>query len=352
MTPTPSNTWQPNSSIEILRFRAELLANIRSFFKQKQVFEVETPLLSQAATCDVFIDSFSTSQYGKNYYLHTSPEFAMKRLLASGSGDIYQIAKVFRQEESGSKHNPEFTLLEWYRTGFTDQDLMAEVADLINTLLSLQSSTFHLLVNQHPVFKQVNLTKDSQLEVEFLSYRDCFIQTLSLNPHTATVSELKHCAEKFNLHNTLSDQDEKDRWLELLLSCVIEKTLSGTLDKPKMTFLYDYPASQASLARIAENNHGERVAKRFELYLGGMELANGFYELDNASEQLQRFEKDNQHRIKLGKASVPIDHHLIAALEHGLPSCAGVALGIDRLLMVMLGKTHIDEVLSFSFNRA
>jgi len=324
--------WQPTSSIETLHTRAELLSKIRSFFEQKQVLEVETPILSQSATCDVFIDSFSTSQYKKNYYLHTSPEFAMKRLLASGSGDIYQLAKVFRQEESGQRHNPEFTLLEWYRIGFTDQDLINEVIELIKFLFSTETAINY--------------------KTELLSYRDCFLQYLAINPHTATVSELKSCAKKYHLDNTLSEQDEKDRWLELLLSCVIEKQLSGTFEKPQMTFLYDYPASQASLARIEENQYAEKVAKRFELYLGGMELANGFYELDNAVEQLKRFENDNQHRIALGKQSMPIDQHLIAALEQGLPSCAGVALGIDRLLMLMLGKTHIDEVLSFSFNRA
>jgi elongation factor P--(R)-beta-lysine ligase len=324
--------WQPSSSIETLRFRAELLTNIRSFFKKKQVLEVETPILSQSATCDVFIDSFSTSQYGKNYYLHSSPEFAMKRLLASGSGDIYQLAKVFRQEESGQRHNPEFTLLEWYRIGFNDQDLINEVIELINFLFS--------------AFTPIHY------KTELLSYRDCFLQYLSINPHTATVSELKSCAKKYHLDKTLSEQDGKDRWLELLLSCVIEKQLSGTVEKPKMTFLYDYPASQASLARVEENKYAEPVAKRFELYLGGMELANGFYELDNALEQLKRFENDNQQRIELGKQPVPIDRHLISALEQGLPSCAGVALGIDRLLMLVLGKTHIDDVLSFSFNRA
>jgi len=324
--------WQPSSSIETLRFRAELLANIRSFFNQKQVLEVETPVISQAATCDVFIDSFSTSQYGKSYYLHTSPEFAMKRLLASGSGDIYQIAKVFRQEESGQRHNPEFTLLEWYRIGFNDQDLISEVKELINYLCRSQIIT--------------------QYHSESLSYRDCFLNSLSINPHTATVSDLQQCAKRFHLENTLSEQDGKDRWLELLLSCVLEKELGGTLEQPKMTFLYDYPASQASLARIEENKYGEKVAKRFELYLGGMELANGFYELDNAVEQLQRFKKDNRLRKDLGKTEVPIDQHLITALEQGLPLCSGVALGIDRLLMVMLGKAHIDEVLSFSFNKA
>jgi len=329
--------WQPSSSIETLRFRAQILTNIRAFFNQKNVLEVETPILSQAATCDLFIDSFTTSQYGKNYYLHTSPEFAMKRLLASGSGDIYQIAKVFRQEESGQRHNPEFSLLEWYRTGFNDQDLIVEVAELINYLLLSPTQSAQTQI---------------QYKHELVSYRDCFLNYLSINPHSASISELKSCAKNYNLHNTLSENDNKDRWLELLLSCVIDKNLGGTFENPKMTFLYDYPASQASLARVDVNCYGEKVAKRFELYLGGMELANGFYELDNALEQQQRFENDNKKRIESGKKTVPIDQHLIAALEHGLPSCAGVALGIDRLLMVMLGKEHIDEVLSFSFNRA
>lgn len=300
------------------------------------MLEVETPVLSQAATCDVFIDSFSTSQFGKNYYLHTSPEFAMKRLLAAGSGDIYQIAKVFRQEELGSHHNPEFTLLEWYRLDFNDQRLMAEVAKLVNFLYELQTK--------------------QKLAFEFISYRQLFLQHLSLNPHTATLVELQQCVQRFinpsHLQHSLSDQDDKNRWLELLLCCVLEKQLGGTIKEPKMTFLYDYPASQASLARIGSNAEGEQVAKRFELYIAGMELANGFFELDNASEQLQRFKKDNQQRKQLGKKTLPLDQHLIAALEQGLPSCAGVALGVDRLLMRMLKKSQISDVLSFSFERA
>ncbi len=327
-----STNWQPSCSIEMLHCRAKLLSKIRTFFKQKQVLEVETPILSQAGTTDVFIDSFVTSQYEnfqleKKYYLHTSPEFAMKRLLASGSGDIYQIAKVFRQQESGRRHNPEFTLLEWYRLGFDIQQLMQEVAELINHLF------------------------DKTIELEYLSYRDCFIQNLSINPHKATISELKELSKKYNLNNVLSDTDDKDRWLELLLSSVIEKNLGGVEASPKMTFLYDYPASQASLAKVEENSFKEKVAKRFELYFAGMELANGFFELDNATEQLGRFESDNIKRKELGKQPVPIDHNLIGALEYGLPSCSGVALGIDRLLMVITGGKQIKDSISFSFER-
>ncbi len=326
------DSWIPNSQIATLQYRAELLAHIRQFFKQKKVLEVETPVLSQFATTDVFMDSFSTTQFNKTYYLHTSPEFAMKRLLVSGSGDIYQLAKVFRQEESGHNHNPEFTLLEWYRLDFSEQDLMVEVGELINSLFWLQNQ--------------------QQLSVQLLSYRQLFLKHLSINPHSATMSELKQCTKKQKLKHDLSDDDDKDRWLELLLSGILEPYLGGSFAQPKMTFLYDYPASQASLARIEKNSQGEKVAKRFELYIAGIELANGFFELDSAAEQLQRFEKDNKQRAKLAKAIVPVDKHLISALEQGLPSCAGVALGIDRLLMLMLKKMHINEVLSFSFERA
>jgi lysyl-tRNA synthetase class 2 len=323
-----STNWQASSSIEMLHSRAKLLSNIRTFFKQKQVLEVETPILSPAGTTDVFIDSFITSQYNNNYYLHTSPEFAMKRLLASGSGDIYQIAKVFRQEESGHRHNPEFTLLEWYRLDFDIQRLMQEVAELICY-----------------AFEQ-------KIEVKYLSYRDCFIKNLSINPHRTSITELKLVANKYNLGNVLSESDDKDRWLELLLSSVIENKLGGTKEEPKMTFLYDYPASQASLAKIEENNYKEKVAKRFELYFAGMELANGFFELDDAQEQLRRFKEDNLQRRKLGKQQVLIDYHLITALEKGLPMCSGVALGIDRLLMVLTGVHQIKKNMSFSFERA
>ncbi|MCU7801366.1 MAG: EF-P lysine aminoacylase GenX [gamma proteobacterium symbiont of Lucinoma myriamae] len=335
------NQWQPSASFELIRLRADTLRTIRSFFHQNNVLEVDTPSLSSATVPDPFIESFQTryvpltqTMQTDDFYLHTSPEFPMKRLLAAGSGSIFQISKVFRQGESGKKHNPEFTLLEWYRDGWDHQQLMTEVNQLFTLLLSP-----HL----------------DLAETRFVTYEDAFQEMLGINPHTADKKELLACTEKAGLANVLDEDEERDRFLELLFSHIIEPALgksnkgdSGS--KPCICFLYHYPASQASLAKT-NNHNGQLVAERFEVFIDGMELGNGFHELNDANEQRQRFENDNQARKLLGLKEIPMDEHFLEAVAE-LPDCAGVAIGIERLLMVMSESRHINDVITFPFDRA
>ena len=319
--------WRPSASPETLIIRARLLQRIRAFFQAREVLEVETPLLSRAAVTDPHIESFVVQdpQGGMPRYLHTSPEFAMKRLLAAGSGSIYQVCKVFRQGEAGRQHNPEFSMLEWYRLGFDHQQLMVEVDDLLRKLLD------------------GNLALTDTLR---LSYRDAFQRYAGLDPLTASIPELQATVRQRGIDVTGLDQRHKDPWLDLLMTHVVEPALPQ--DCP--VFIYDFPASQAALARIRQEE--PLVAERFELYLGGMELANGFHELTDAVEQRQRFEVDLASREEMGLPSVPVDDRFLAALESGLPPCAGVALGIDRLVMLVAGVKSISDVLTFDDHRA
>jgi lysyl-tRNA synthetase class 2 len=318
------------AGLEVLRLRAQLLARVRGFFAERGVMEVDTPTLSGAAVTDPHLHSFVTTAAapaaGPVLYLQTSPEFPMKRLLAAGSGCIYQIAKVFRDGEYGRLHNPEFSLLEWYRLGFDLSRLMAEVADLVTALLPDRLSL------QAP---------------EYLSYRAAFERYLGLDPHTAGVAELAACAATQALRTPPGmPPDDPNPWLDLLLSHCIEPRLG----QGRLSFIYDYPAAQAALARIRPGQ--PPVAERFELYLNGIELANGFHELSDPAEQRRRFERDNRLRAARQLPPMPVDERLLAALESGLPDCAGVALGLDRLLMITAGKTCLQDVLSFPFERA
>lgn len=324
--------WRPSADLSVLRLRAELLAQIRAFFAARGVLEVETPALSAAAITDPHLASFKTcysgpgSQHGRPLYLHTSPEFAMKRLLAAGSGCIYQIARVFRDGEAGSRHNPEFTLLEWYRVGFDHHRLMDEVAELVGMLLAGRLAL---------------------AEPERLSYRQIFQHHLNLDPHRATVADLAACAETRNISiPTGMPLDDPDPWLDLLLTHCVEPRLGSG----RLTFVHDYPASQAALARLRPDD--PPVGERFELYINGIELANGFHELGDAVEQRRRFAQENAARRAAGLPVMPVDEHLLAALEFGLPDCAGVALGFDRLVMLATRKTSLAEVLAFPLDRA
>jgi lysyl-tRNA synthetase class 2 len=332
----PSLSWQPSAPLEALRARARMFAQIRAFFDTRGALEVETPILSRAATVDANLESFVTrytgpgAPDGEPMFLHTSPEFPMKRLLASGAGPIYQICRVFRDGESGRLHNPEFTLLEWYRPGLDDQQLMDEVQELVGVLLGPYRSLG---------------------PPQRLTYADAFERHAGLDPRTANGAELTECAERHRLSvpRGLSIAD-RDSWLDLILTQVVEPRLGvGAL-----CFLYDYPASQASLARIRHaKREGEHpVAERFELYLEGVELANGFHELGNATEQQCRFQSEIEKRQARGQRSVPFDANLIAALDYGLPDCAGVALGLDRLLMLALKAQSIRDVIGFPIDRA
>ncbi|MES9992861.1 MAG: EF-P lysine aminoacylase EpmA [Candidatus Thiodiazotropha sp.] len=326
---TASNEWQPSAAAETIRARAEMLERIRQFFKEIGVLEVETPVCSRYAATDPAIESIGTrytgpgAAQGLDLYLHTSPEFPMKRLLAAGSGPIYQICKVFRDGEYGPRHNPEFSLLEWYRPGLDYQQLMDEVAQLINGLTM------------------------QPMPVERVSYAQLFETYLDLNPHLATIDQLQRCAVAEGVSG--AEQlifEHQDPWLDLLMSHLIEPRLG----QGGMTFVYDYPASQASLARIREET--TPVAERFELYIQGTEIANGFQELTSAEQQHRRFTHDNLRRRQSGQSQVPMDEHLLAALAHGLPECAGVALGLDRLLMVLTGASDIRRVVTFDISRA
>jgi len=308
-----------------------MLQSLRAFFAAREILEVETPVLSPSAITDPQLKSFSTGFKQRDFYLHTSPEFYMKRLLAAGSGDIYQVARVFRDDELGRHHNPEFSLLEWYRTGFDHHRLMDEVEQLLAALF----------VNEG-------------LQIKRLSYQQAFLQQLQIDPLDIDVPALKQCAEKFKIEipqgmdmgmdermNVGGQAHNRDIWLDwLMLECV-----APSFAKEGFTFLYNYPASQAALARLDERD--PRVANRFELFYGELELANGFYELTDAQEQLQRFNRENAVRELRGHALMPVDHALIAALDAGLADCSGVAIGLDRLLMVLTGREKIQDVIAF-----
>lgn len=308
--------WQPSAPLEHLKIRARLLKNIRDFFNARDVLEVETPLLCHTSVTDPYIESIAA----ESYYLQTSPEYAMKRLLAAGSGPIYQISKAFRKEEAGRFHNPEFTMLEWYRPGFDHLQLMNEVDELLQ--ITLQTK---------PADKK--------------TYRDTFINHLQLDPHLATLNELMNAAAMQQL-NIQTDIHDRDTWLQLLLSHCIEPQLG----QQHPYFIYNFPASQAALAKIQPTV--PPVASRFEVYFRGIELANGFHELQNATEQRDRFEKNRATRQTLKLPDMEIDEFFLAALESGLPDCAGVALGVDRLLMLAANANHIKEILSFDNERA
>jgi len=315
--------WQPVADIENMKKRARMLQSIRAFFAQRDVLEVDTPSLSTAAVTDLHIESFSSTMNEK-LYLQTSPEFTMKRLLASGYPSIYQICKVYRKEEQGPFHNPEFTMLEWYRTGFDYKQLMAEVMGLL------------LVLTGH---------NEPGTGCDQLSYQQAFMQVVNIDPLNTSVNELKECClqNAIEIPQGMTD-DNVDEWLDWVLT----QRVAPAFSKDKFTVLYDYPASQCALATI---NTEKNVAERFEVYFGELELANGFNELRDAKEQKKRFEADNEKRLASGLEAMPIDAHFIAALEAGLPACAGVAIGLDRLLMVLSGKNAISEVLAFPFDR-
>jgi elongation factor P--(R)-beta-lysine ligase len=321
--------WRPKADMDQLRRRAEVLNAIRDFFRARDVLEVDTPVLSVAAATDPALASLQTcytgpdAPHGRTLYLHTSPELAMKRLLAAGSGSIYQVCKVFRDGERGRRHNPEFTLLEWYRTGFDHHRLMDEVEALLGAVAG----------RALPAAAR-------------WTYRDLFIAVADVDPFAADVSALARCADRHGVSVPPGmPLSEPDPWLDLLLTHVVEPGLG-----PGPVFVYDYPATQAALARVRPGE--PPLAERFELYLDGIELANGFHELADAAEQRRRLEGDLARRRADGAPEPPIDERFLAALEYGLPDCAGVALGVDRLVMWTAGASAIDQVIAFPVDRA
>ncbi|MFP3013366.1 MAG: elongation factor P--(R)-beta-lysine ligase [Arsenophonus sp. NC-QC1-MAG3] len=320
--------WQPRASINNLLKRAKIMAEIRRFFIDRGVVEVETPILSKFTVTDIHLLSFETQfvtpiiANNTKLYMITSPEYHMKRLLAAGSGPIYQIIKAFRNQEKGRYHNPEFTMLEWYRPHYDMYRLIDEVDDFLQQILDCQPT-------------------------ERISYQQAFQRYLNIDPIAIELEkkQLHDAAVQLGLNNT-GKEENKDVLLQFLFTIGVEPNLG----KYKPTVIYHFPASQAALAKISKEDN--RVSERFEVYFKGIELANGFRELTDAEEQRKRFEHDNQMREKMGLPKQAIDERFLAALGEIIPDCSGVALGIDRLVMFILNAEKISDVISFSIELA
>lgn len=318
--------WQPSAPIANLLKRAAIMAEIRRFFSDRGVLEVETPAMSQATVTDIHLFPFQTrfvgpgAAQGLDLYLMTSPEYHMKRLLAAGSGPIFQLCRSFRNEEAGRHHNPEFTMLEWYRPHYDMYRLMNEVDDLLQQVLDCGAA-------------------------ETLSYQQAFIRHLEVDPLSADKTQLREVADKLGVGDLANREEDRDTLLQLLFMMGVEPHIG----KEKPAFVYHFPASQAALAEISTEDH--RVAERFEVYFKGIELANGFRELTDSREQRQRFEQDNRKRAARGLPQQPIDTYLLDALAHGLPDCSGVALGVDRIMMLAMNAESLSEVIAFPVDR-
>ncbi|MDO9424060.1 MAG: EF-P lysine aminoacylase EpmA [Methylobacter sp.] len=321
--------WRPSCAIELMRSRARMLAELRQFFAERSVLEVETPLLSHTIGTDPQLEFFTTeyclSPQRQTLFLQTSPEFAMKRLLAAGSGCIYQIGKAFRNGESGRFHNPEFTMLEWYRVGFTLPQLMDEITELFAGLFREQSLQETQRVGYQDVF--VSYTG---LDPLIFSYQDyCVFAGESQIPEAVDICGHDHAL-----------------WLDFIFSHKVQPHLGENA----LCMVYGYPVCQSSLARINQDN--AQIADRVELFINGVELGNGYYELTDAKEQSRRFDRELAIRQQQKLPVTVKDQRLIAALESGLPECSGVAIGLDRLLVLLSGSAALDEVLSFPIRRA
>ena len=320
--------WQPTATYDVLRLRARFNRLVREFFHARDVLEVETPAMSLAGNTEPNIASFSLAFSGRTdgaprtRWLRTSPEFALKRLLASGVGDCYELGRVFRDGEAGGRHNPEFTMLEWYRVGWNHLRLLDETVELVRAALAL-------------------VGRDAAPVVT--TFRDLYWQQLQLDPLTAGIDILRNALGDVEID---PDGLTRDDWLDLLMTHRLQPAFAHDC----LLAVHDWPASQAALARIRDDD--PPVAERFELYLGPLELANGYHELCDAAEQRTRFERDAVLRAQRGLPAIPMDAALLAALEHGMPSCAGVAVGVDRLLMALTGTDKIADVLAFDFARA
>ena len=322
--------WRPSASRDALKLRADLYAMLRAHFARTGAMEVETPLLSACGTTDVHIESFSTRFNGhvdagsKTRWMRTSPEFAMKRLLAAGIGDCYELGRVFRDGEAGQRHNPEFTMLEWYRVGWTLADLIDETAGILSGAMQLCS--------------QPLVRRD-------LTYRALYLAVLGLDPLRATDAELIAAASDIRVDPAGLTRDD---WLDLLFTHKIQATFAPDA----LTVVRDFPASQCALAKVQADAEGDPVAQRFEIYIGPLEMANGYDELVDAAEQARRQQADASVRSARGIPGPPADTRLVAALQSGLPACSGVAVGIDRLLMAMQRTDSIASVIAFNFQRA
>lgn len=334
--PSSLPDWRPTASTQSLRARARLLALLRQFFDAKDFIEVETPLLSRDVVVDRHLDPFFVTLYpdptapveGETFFTQTSPEFAMKRLLASGElPAIYQICKAFRAAEKGALHNPEFTMLEWYRVG-------DDYGRGMNLLADLAAHTW-----SHWAGKATSVAR--------ISYGDLFQSATGLNPHTAQTEDLIAWAQKQSPAPPALDLHDRDSWLDWISSQFAERAI----DVATPTIVYDFPASKAALAQVSDQN-GVPVARRFELYCGGLELANGYHELLDAEVLVNRARIANEERQRDGKRALPESSRLVEAMRFGLPPCSGTALGVDRLLMALLGAKNISEVVAFPIDRA
>ena len=324
---TDAAPWQPETTAEGLKRRAEILRRTRQFFAERDVLEVETPIACAYGVTEPHIRSIGFTHDSERWWLRSSPEYHMKRLLAAGSPDIYQIGKAFRGGERGSRHETEFTLVEWYRKGFTLAGLRDECCELI-----------------------IELSRDSRQPVNHVqihSYRELFIDMCAIDPLDTDISALKSCAKKRlggQLDEAFGSNPGMDQaaWLDLLASHIIYPSFETN----RLTVVTDYPKDQAMLARL--NPESPELAERFEIFLNGIELANGFHELDDSAEQAMRFERDRQRRRQLDLPDMLPDKELLAALQVGLPSCCGVAVGLDRVIMVTDKHDHIRSTMSFA----
>ena len=322
-------SWKPTTNSEIRQLRAQMNHDIREFFYHRNVLEVETPALSQAGNTDPFIQSFQLPKRPSKRYLHTSPEYPMKRLLAAGSDDIYQICKVWRKEESGRNHNPEFTLLEWYRVGFNTQQLIQEVSNLLHLLL--------------PKLKQSD---------KMLSYEQLFLEKFGINPHIAGYDEILKCVTTSipSLDSYTSLENGLDR--QALLDALLTHCIEPEFDNDCLTFVYDYPASQSALAKICKKDDEPPIAMRFEVYLGQSELGNGYQEETSYQRNKDILQNENAQRCTTGLEEVIQDENFLAAAKSGIPESAGVAIGLDRVLMAIAGVDSIQKVINFPWDVA
>ena len=319
--------WKPTANLKALRLRADLYALVRRFFAERGVLEVETPVLSAAGNTDPNIESFALRFDGPRTageatrWLRTSPEFPLKRLLAAGVGDCYELGRVFRNGEAGKRHNPEFTMLEWYRVGMDHHQLMDEVSELLKSALTLAGR---------------------RATVRDTSFRQLYQDKFGFDPLLASEDELRSPLQVYGIDPAGLTRDD---WLDLLMTHLIQPTIPNN----RILLVYDYPASQCALARVRAGD--PPVAERFEVFLGPLEIANGYHELNDALEQRQRFEADLARRRARSAATPAMDERLLAGLPK-LPACAGVALGVDRLLMALMGTEKISDVVAFPFDRA
>ncbi len=307
--------WQPVADRGVLAQRAEILASIRAFFAERDVMEVDVPVLATHSVTDPYIDAITAQNGDSTLFLQTSPEYYMKRLLAAGSGPIYYLGKAFRAEARSPRHSSEFTMLEWYRPGLDEHALIAEVIDLLCSL-------------------------NPSVGIKRFTYADVFCKYVGVDPHSINAAELATLGRRL-LDVSWRDVDTHT-WLDLLFNRLVEPQLSAGL-----SVVSDFPVAQSALAKVGRDSKQREVARRFEFYWNGLELANGYCELVDAAEQVRRFDADNQRRAELGKKEVAPDPNLLAALSAGLPECSGVSIGVDRLVMALLGLDEIDQQLSF-----